>query len=143
MEDLLRKLMKISEEKSLHLKNILKITQEQNEAIVNEDMDKLDRYISNKQKEIDIINQLDSIYTENYNIFNLNPLKDNKALQDINEEISRYLRLIAELDKENNKEMTVRFTEVKSKLKQVRQGKKMNSGYNVNNHGTMFIDESK
>jgi len=143
MEDLLRKLMKISEEKSLHLKNILKITQEQNEAIINEDMDKLDRLLGEKQKEIDIINQLDSIYTENYNIFKLNPLEDNKALQDINEEISRYLRLIAELDKENNKEMTVRFTEVKSKLKQVRQGKKMNSGYNVNTYGTMFIDESK
>ena len=134
------KLIEISDKKISHLNNIYKLTKDQGEAIEADNMDKLQVYTNNKQKEIDKINILDDAFINKYHEYK----KDNSAsletengdlLQDINklkdciERISYILASISQLELQNNNKICESFNRVKAKLKKIRQGKNVIKEY--------------
>ena len=133
-------LIEISDKKISHLNNIYKLTKNQGEAIEADNMDKLQVYTNNKQKEIDKINILDDAFINKYHEYK----KDNSAsleiengdlLQDINklkdciERISCILASISQLELQNNNKICESFNRVKAKLKKIRQGKNVIKEY--------------
>ncbi|EOD00379.1 flagellar protein FlgN [Caldisalinibacter kiritimatiensis] len=155
--ELLKELISLSKDKQFHLKKILEITKKQQQVIEKSDTDRLQAYITKKQKEIDCIDKLDIKFTEIYerikknnNVTSLDELNTEyhpylKELKDIVEEITNLLKNIQEIELENNKKIKREFQQVKEKLKNVKQGKKMVKGYSAYKKpkGSIFINQKK
>ncbi len=146
-------LIDITNKKLVHLNSFLNITLKQRETIEKDDMEELDRCISEKESHIEIIDKLDVLFGDKFNkikvtnnIQSLNEIDDNahpyiKQLKENMTQINDILRKIQIVDKQNTDTLNQKFDEVKSKLRQVKQGQKMNKGYNTAAYGTMFIDQ--
>lgn len=153
----LKELISLSNEKLLHLKNILKLTEKQKKVIDNGNIEKLNEYIAQKQNEIDAIDKLDIKFIEIYNsikkennIASLEELNTEyhplvKEIKNVVEEITNLLKFIQEIEGYNNETLKKEFIQVKAKLKGVKQGKKMVNAYNSYKKmsGSIFINKKK
>lgn len=156
-KDIINSLIKLSEEKILHLMRILDYTKKQNEVIVNENMERLEKYIEKKQKEIDIIKGLDDRFAEEYNKLievlkvdsldevNISEYTNIKRLKTTIIKITELLNSISEVEKTNKASMNENFRKLKGKLKKVKKGKKVTKGYNgyKNMQESIFFNKRK
>ncbi len=157
-QKLISELINISKDKKKHLINILKLTKKQSEAIQNDKIEDVQNYIVDKQKEIDIIDKSDNDFVNNYNklknVLNITKLQEIdkelhpeiKLLKSEIQEINELLNKIFSIEFNNNENMKKSFNEVKTKLKQIRKGKKATLGYtnNYNNiNNSIFINKKK
>ena len=71
LETLLLELISLIEEKEDNLKSIKRLTEEQAQIFANEnfDVDLLNQNLDQKQKHIDVINELDASFEERYKLF--------------------------------------------------------------------------
>lgn len=152
---IIQEMIKICNTKLFHLKNIISISENQKEAITEDNTDLLNSAISEKQAEMDTIDKLDKYFIQKYEelkkTYNINSVEDMdsstypdiKELQTKISAIFQALQMIEEIDKYNNEKLNESFEDVKMKLRQIKQGKTINKGYNTNPYGNAFIDEKK
>jgi len=152
---IIQEMIKICNTKLSHLKNIISISENQKNAIAEDNTDLLDSAISKKQVEMDIIDKLDIYFIQKYEelkkAYNINSIEEIdgstypniKELQTKISGIFQALKAIEEIDKCNNEKLSENFEDVKMKLRQIKQGKTMNKGYSTNPYGNAFIDEKK
>lgn len=149
-------LIKLLNEKAKLLTEILNITDAQTKAIENSKFEKLDNLIQAKQGYIDKINYIDDSFAkqlkgikEKFNIDQISELDvENEILLKINETTKEVYGLIAKIikiDKRNSELINSNFQEVKSKLKNIKQGQKVTSNYYKQpiQTGGYFIDKGK
>lgn len=159
-DDLIKELVDFSKTKLSLVKEILEITKKQSECINNSDMKRLQSYTDIKQKKIDEINKIDSIFVEKYeklkkinkidSIETIN-VKEYPHLKQLKETINKILLILKEvqaIETNNNEKIKNEFNSLKLKLKNVRQGKKIVKGYdNVykirNTNSSIFINIRK
>jgi hypothetical protein len=154
----LSKLIKYSQEKFDKLQEIKQLTGMQKDAIDEEDINKLNNLVAQKQKIIDYIDWCDSSFQkeleqmkEHLGIKNLAELKekvdekDDETLVGIIKGIVTTIEEIQDMEKENHAKLLSSMEQIKERLKRVRKGKKGLGGYNRNAvtvYGS-FIDKKK
>lgn len=150
-------LIKISEEKIIHLMRIHNYTKKQSELIKNGDIESLQDYISRKQKEIDHIVELDKRFHENFaelkktlGVESLDKIdatqySNIKKMKSVVEKITELLSSIADLEAHNSIAINKNYEEIKSKLKHVKKGKQVTKGYNSYKkvQGSAFFNKRK
>lgn len=148
-------LISISEEKNRLLFEMQEITKRQKEKIKEEDMEKLNEILDEKDNIIKEINKLDisflSIFSrikKDENIQDIDQLDikkypNLKELKKIVKEVSSTLIAISLIDEENNKSMKKKLEETKMEIRKIKDGKKAYKGYNTTIIGSILIDEKK
>lgn len=155
--EILIDLINLTDLKINHLKKILEFTNYQTEVIKNEDIDKLDSYISLKQNEINSIDKIDDLFNQKF--INLKKVNKIDRLEDLSSEFNDYLKrlkynvsnienLLNEIKKiefDNNIILNKKFDEIKGKLKNLRTSKNVTNKYNAykKNNYSIFIDSKK
>ncbi len=142
--------------KSDLLSEILNITHKQTDAIKDSNLDKLDNLIMIKRTYIDKIDNIDSSYAKQFskirNLYNVNEISQIDIKKDIkikfkqlNQQLHEKVENIFEIDKKNSELINNNFQQVKSKLKDIKQGKKVTSNYyrqSIQTEG-YFIDKGR
>ena len=142
--------------KSDLLSEILNITHKQTDAIKDSKFDKLDNLIMIKQTYIDKIDNIDASYAKQFskikNIYNVGEISQIDIENDIKikfKQLTQQLHEKAEnifkIDKKNSELINNNFQQVKSKLKDIKQGKKVTSNYykqSIQTEG-YFIDKGR
>jgi len=140
----LRELINLTDNKIKHLNDILDITSKQKEAIAEQDIDMLSKYVQQKQEHIDIINELDEKFQIIYESIRDKLQKDGSrhdtALSD--EEAILYgefrkkvrdahyiVRTIFGLEKENNENTNKIMEDLKEKIRAINVGQKGYKAY--------------
>ena len=142
-------------DKKKQLNKILKLAKEQKEFIQNQDMDGLNKIISEKEKIMLEIDESDiqflSLYNEVKKIEGIKSIEEIDGykysnlgeLKEIVGNINIILSNISAIDKENTKIMRENLDNVKLELKQVKEVKKAYKGYNYEGVESILIDEKK
>ncbi|WP_052045101.1 flagellar protein FlgN [Caloranaerobacter azorensis] len=159
-DDLIKGLINLSEIKLSLVREILEITKKQSKCINENDIKGLQECIDMKQKRIDEINKIDSVFIEKYEEFKainkidsieMIDIKKYPRLKHLKETINNILLILKEvqaIETDNNTKIKNEFDSLKLKLKNIKQGKKMVKGYdnaykirNVNS--SIFINIKK
>lgn len=153
--NIIDKMIELSEGKKRYLTEILRLTKKQKGFIENEDMDELNKIMSEKEKLMESIDLLDvdflSLYKEigqeeNIDtIDKINSIKYNNLgeLQGIIGNINIILSNISVIDNQNTEIMKNNLENIKSGLRHVKEVKKAYKGYNYEMAGSILIDEKK
>jgi flagellar FlgN protein len=153
VESNIREMTSLTDKKLEELKGFLNLKLKQKEAIEKENMEDIEATLNTFQSKINAIDEIDSTY-----LLKLNELKVNLGIDSISQinsteypcidnliikidEINATLKAINVIDDENNLLMKEKLEGTKEKLKNLRQGQKMNKSYNAISYGTMFIDQ--
>lgn len=153
VESSIREMISLTDKKLEELKGFLNLKLKQKEAIEKENMEDIEATLNTFQSKINAIDEIDSTY-----LLKLNELKVNLGIDSISQidsteypyidsliikidEINAILKAINVIDDENNLLMKEKLEGTKEKLKNLRQGQKMNKSYNAISYGTMFIDQ--
>ncbi|MGF7059806.1 flagellar export chaperone FlgN [Brassicibacter mesophilus] len=153
VESSIREMISLTDKKLKELKGFLNLKLKQKEAIEKENMEDIESTLNTFQSKINAIDEIDSTY-----LLKLNELKVNLGIDSISQinsteypcidsliiridEINATLKAINVIDDENNLLMKEKLEGTKEKLKNLRQGQKMNKSYNAISYGTMFIDQ--
>lgn len=153
VESSIREMISLTDKKLKELKGFLNLKLKQKEAIEKENMEDIEATLNTFQSKINAIDEIDSTY-----LLKLNELKVNLGIDSISQinsteypcidsliikidEINATLKAINVIDDENNLLMKEKLEGTKEKLKNLRQGQKMNKSYNAISYGTMFIDQ--
>ncbi len=151
----IQNMINLAGEKKKHLESLLKLTELQEEIIVNEDLDELETILAKKEDLMATIDGIDGKFLENYeeakeksNIKSLEDLDTRKFanLKDLKEavkEINKLLNTISLKDRNNVSKMKENMDKSKADLKQIKDGKKAYKGYNFEEPGSILIDEKK
>lgn len=155
----IERVIEASNKKYKCLQDIILLTMAQTEAISEEGMDGLDKLISEKQIKIDEINKIDEDFEKHLNLLkqklgvnkldeiNNLPLKGTKELKQITEQIMELLTEINKLEKQNHEKAKSLLDEFGAKIRQIRDGKKLNNAYYNPGAGltppAYFLDKKK
>ncbi len=142
-EQYIQKLTELSLKKSKNMKEILNITQKQSEVITEDSINELQNLIDLKQKLIDEINELDDAFEVYYS--RLKSILGIESMEEVS--ISKYheaVRLqqtiktifattkeIQAVENENNMKARGVLDSLGGQIRQVKQGKIANNGYNI------------
>ncbi|WP_425446283.1 flagellar protein FlgN [Dethiothermospora halolimnae] len=143
-------------EKGKLLNEIVDFTNRQTKFIESEDMNKLQNVIEKKQRVIDRVDRIDKGFSKQfdgikkkYNIKEISEIDvDRDVLLELKEETKKVYELLNDIKKieaKNKDIMKENLDKVKAKVKSVRHGKKITSGYykkSEQNYG-YFIDKNK
>jgi len=151
IENIIGEMVSLTNQKLECLRIILDLKPRQKEAILEENIDNIGTTVDLIQDQINIINELDYQYNSKLNelksianIDDISQLDDMEclSLKDNLDKIKHLLKQIKVLDDENNLLMQEKFTEIKEKLRSLRQGRKMANSYLADySSSTIFIDE--
>lgn len=149
-------LINLLQEKNQHLTQILNYTKLQTKAIDEQNEQKLNEYIEEKQKLIDVIDILDKRFVDNYNLLKstigVNSLDEisnpSIHLKNVKSELGKVYNLVEQimsLEKENSVKLNQQYDDIKSKLREVSGGKKIASAYDIKpiSNGGAFFDTKK
>lgn len=151
-------LIKLLNEKAKLLTEILSITNAQTKAIENGKLEKLDNLIQVKQDYIDKINNIDNSFNSHFKVikkkYNVDQISELDIdieketvfkIKEITEEVYGLLAKTFEIEKRNSELINSNFQEIKSKLKNIKQGKKVTSNYYKQpiQAGGYFIDKGR
>lgn len=150
-------LLKNLSDKTQHLNGILSFTNLQTKAIEEQDYEKLNQYVEEKQKIIEKINTIDENFTKKMDslkqmlgVKSLNEINvDSEPLKQIKGGVHTVLDLINQIsliEKENNVKVKSEFDDIKGKLNEISGGKKIISAYegkNTVSSGGVFFDKKK
>lgn len=157
LETLLLELISLIEEKEDNLKSIKRLTEEQAQIFANEnfDVDLLNQNLDQKQKHIDVINELDASFEERYKLFKSYDNEFNKEskkysplikqLQGYISSINAIIADIQKLEEENKERAALAFDAIKKDILAINKDKKAFSVYNkskLNISGNTF-DKSR
>ncbi len=144
LETLLLELISLIEEKEDNLKSIKRLTEEQAQIFANEnfDVDLLNQNLDQKQKHIDVINELDASFEERYKLFKSYDNEFNKEskkysplikqLQGYISSINAIIADIQKLEEENKERAALAFDAIKKDILAINKDKKAFSVYNKN-----------
>ena len=139
----IQKVIEASNKKYISLKELVLLTRAQTEAISEESMDGLEKLIGKKQVIIDEINKVDQDFGEYVDLLkqklgvsrldeikspNLTGLKE---LKQITGQIMELLNEINALEKHNNEKAKNLLDDLGAKIRQIREGEKLNNVYNA------------
>ena len=151
----IEKMIELSNIKKDYLGRVLELTKDQRNFIQNEDMDKLNKVMEEKEILMNKVDLLDIEFLSTYNqikeienidsLEKINPVKYKNLgnLQEVIKDINNILEDISLIDKENTRIMKENLEEIKSGLKQVKEVKKAYKGYNYEPTGSILLDEKK
>ena len=156
-KELTEYLYRISEAKLQLMVTLLEATQEQQQALEEENLEVLDQAIGKKNKIIEKIDVLDKEFAEKYQdlkealgIEDLSkveeePVEGFKDLKKKIQEIMATANKVNQMDQENMKKMKKDMEKVQSKIKNARTGKKAMGSYNkkYKQSESIFIDKKK
>lgn len=138
-------LINLAKTKKELIEEMLNISKEQSTAISKEQFDNLDSFLDRKDLIIEKVNDI------NLKFNNIKSDKDvtDKDLLKLISDINNCLQQIKTLDNENNTKLSKAINDMKSNLKETRQGMKVVRGYGnsdpyqafANQGGTLFIDQ--
>lgn len=156
---MIKKIVRLTElldYKKILLDDFYKLTIVQKKLIENDDIDKLNRIIKNKEELISKINLLDKDFLEIYNelkeennIRSLSELDIDKVylarLKEITNRCDSLMQDIKVQDESNNSMMENNFEDVKTKLREIKRGKTTTNKYYNKSQNTdgYFIDSKK
>ena len=150
-------LVQVLSNKRKSLIGILNFTQLQTNAIDEKDDDRLSEYINEKQKFIDDINKLDEYFVGRFNLLkstlgvkSLDEIPDaaKQPLKQVKFELDGVNMLIEQIymiEKENSTKIKKEYDDIKSKLKEINNGKNAISAYGAkpSSIGGAFVDSKK
>ena len=121
------------------------LSDKQRVFIEDEEFEKLEEVLNDKDEIIEEINKIDLKLKE----VNSNDQIDNKDISDLNSDIKKVLMDIKALDDSNNKVLSESMVEMKTGIKNMRQGMRGVQNYGNNDPyesftalgGTLFIDQ--
>ncbi|MGO1368451.1 flagellar protein FlgN [Senegalia sp. (in: firmicutes)] len=150
------RLIELLDDKKILLDDFYKLSIVQKKLIENDDIDKLNRIIKNKEELISKINLLDKDFLEIYNelkeennIRSLSELDIDKIylarLKEITNRCDSLMQDIKVQDESNNSMMENNFEDVKTKLREIKRGKTTTNKYYNKSQNTdgYFIDSKK
>lgn len=152
---LIEELKEISNKKLIDLNKIYDITKKQTNAILNYNVDELNRLTDQKQEQIDDINELDNIFGTKFlqikkelGLDSLEEVTENKkefkVIQGFISEIQETVSRIMELEKQNSETAQDLQREVKESMQQTGKDKKILQGYNPHNISSpIYFDKKK
>lgn len=144
--------------KEQNLLGILKFTQLQTDAIEANDFEKLNNYIEEKQKLIDVIDKLDFQFNEKFKLLKvdlgvnsldeLNGLVGIEPIREVRIKVGRIHMLIEQIlsiEKENSVKAKKERDDIKNKIHEISSGKKLVSAYELkpSSSGGAFFDKKK
>jgi uncharacterized phage infection (PIP) family protein YhgE len=154
----IQRVLEASNKKYSYLKELILLTRAQTEAISEEGMEGLEKLIDEKQVRIDEINKLDrdfrvyvDLLKQKLGVNKLDEINNPgliglKELKQITGQIVELINEISALEKENNEKAKNLLDDLGAKIRQIREGKKLNNVYNA---GTgvippaYFVDKKK
>lgn len=148
-------MIEVSLEKEKLLDQFFKLTKSQTKSIREEEFDSLDKLLVEKAELMERIDELDSKFLEEFNILkeeediesmeeiDTSKFSNIKELKEVATILSQLLKDIYEVDSENTKLISKNLEGVKSELKHVKDSKAAYKGYNVEQTGSIMIDERK
>ncbi|HHV47307.1 MAG TPA: hypothetical protein GXX53_10505 [Tissierellia bacterium] len=154
-EERILQLISLAREKNKLLNDFISITKRQMEEIEGERYLDLDRSLTEKDKIIKKIDEIDKLFLENFYKF-----KQENSIEDINElSIEEYPKLkelkeevksimsnllaISLLDEKNTESVRSKLKEAREDLKRVRLGRKAMKVYNYKESQGILIDKKK
>ncbi len=154
-EERILQLISLAREKNKLLYDFISITKRQMEEIEGERYLNLDRSLTEKDKIIKKIDEIDKLFLENFYKF-----KQENSIEDINElSIEEYPKLkelkeevksimsnllaISLLDEKNTESVRSKLKEAREDLKRVRLGRKAMKVYNYKESQGILIDKKK
>ncbi|WP_130805955.1 flagellar protein FlgN [Senegalia massiliensis] len=156
MEVKIEKLNSLLSDKKILLEDFFKLTIVQKKLIENNDIDKLNRIINNKENLIEKINGLDVKFLEIYNnikeiegIDDLSQLSIDKSylvkLKELTSKCEKLMKSIKAQDDENNTMIKSEFEDIKKNLREIKRGKTTTNKYynKMPSSGGYFIDSKK
>lgn len=114
------------------LNNILAYAKEQRELTYREHLSKYDNLIESRSKCLEDLGKLEVVLERNLNRLSEKIKNDGKfqeKLHGINSDITATLKQIVDLDQQNKERLIKERSEIQSKLRIVRQGRKGITGY--------------
>lgn len=138
-----QRVIEASNKKYSCLQELILLTREQTEAISEESMDGLEKLIGKKQVKIDEINKVDQdfgvyvdLLKQKLGVSKLDEIKSPglkglKELKQITGQIMELLNEINALEKQNNEKAKSVLDDLGAKIRQIREGKKLNNVYNT------------
>jgi len=144
-EQYIQKLFELSEKKLDSLRVILKLTQEQSDIIAEENTEELQRIIDQKQEQMVAIDELDEAFEVYYSRLKsllgiqsleevrISELKGAAELKQIVTTIYDITKQIQNLEIINNKKVRDILNKLSGEIRQVKQSKMINNGYNMGN----------
>lgn len=140
----LRDLAKLTDNKIEHLKDILDITYKQKEAVYQQNIDILTKYVKEKQQHIDAIDKLDEEFQSIYDGIR-DELKSDKFEQEMAmsaeetglyrefkqkvQEVQNIVKVICGVEKENNENVNRIMEELKGKIRSINAAKRGYKAY--------------
>jgi len=154
MEAQIQMLINCLEDKLDLLNELIKFTKQQRKLIEEENIDKLERILESKQVRMDRINKIDNEFIknyesikENYDIADIGELTVDrlylKELKEKTKDVSDRLEEIYKLDKINDELINKSYNKLKGRVKTIKQGKNVRSGYErqISRSGGIYIDK--
>ncbi len=157
-EQYIQKLTELSLKKSDNMKKILVLTKKQSEVITEDSINELQNLIDIKQKLIDEINELDDAFEVYYS--RLKSILGIESMEEVS--ISKYheavglqqtiktifdtIKEIQIAENENNMKARGVLDNLGGQIRQVKQGKVANNGYNIGGklpHQSYYFDTKK
>jgi fructose-1,6-bisphosphatase len=160
MDDIITKqvkvLIELSQKKRNCLKKMFEYTEQQSEPIKNQNLEQLDKFIELKQKQIEIINQFDDEFNNNFSklkvALGVDSIADASSLDKGNivelqkyiSEISDVIIKIQKLEQENSEIAKEIQKETKQKIHEFGDGRKIASSYKkIQEPPPVFFDKKK
>jgi len=155
----IERVIEASNKKYKCLQDLILLTMAQTEAINEEGMDGLGKLINEKQAKIDEIINIDEDFEMHFSLLkqklgvdkldeiDTSRLKGAKELKQITEKIMELLTEINKLEKQNHEKAKSLLDEFGAKIRQIREGKKLNDLYYNSGAGltppSYFVDKKK
>lgn len=139
----IQKLLELSYKKLEGLKEILKLTEHQSEIITEDNVEELHEIINLKQQQMDMIDEVDQAFEVYYqrlkSILGVQSLEEVRItqlagaaeLKQIVATIYQTTKHIQNLESINSNKVRDVLNKLSNDIRQVKQGKMVNSGYNI------------
>jgi flagellar biosynthesis/type III secretory pathway chaperone len=128
-----KNLIELKRQKIDNLKQIYELTLKQQESLLVEDIEGLQKLINEKQMFMDKIDRIDRELEQ----------FENKHQEEEEFDFKKIVKAIMDVDKSNRKAAQEIFHSIKIKVGQVRQGKKVHNAYNPSLANSVFFDKAR
>lgn len=154
----IKRVIEASNKKYNCLQDMILLSMAQSEAITEEGMDGLKKLINEKQVKIDEINKIDQEFEVYFDLLKQklgvskldevqsSDLKGTKELKQIIGQVMELLNEINEIERQNNEKAKNLLDDLGTKIRQIREGKKLNNVYNPGSGiipPAYFVDKKK
>jgi hypothetical protein len=142
-EEYVQKLIELSDKKLERLKEILALTEQQSRIISEDSADEINNLIAQKQKQIDMIDELDNSFeiyysrlksvlgVESIEDIRMSQISGSAELKQIVTVIFNTAKQIQKLEVENKNRVQEIVNKLAGDIRRIKQAKTANNGYNI------------